>query len=235
MVAVTLNSFSFQSVESVIGLFCVLITFAVLQAFVRPFVHQRENVLDIACMLVLTFTYQVGVTGISVTTSSGMETALTFVFVVNVLMIILLVAFYFIKLPENDHVGQARDNTESSAMSFTLKGRTGWTSTPTPGSRSYRSYGSGLHDSEAGHGSQLLPDEDGVRNDRLAVQQLKEQLKQRDDQVREQANQLKQQDQVITEVTEQREELKDTLRQRDDTVRRLQAESSRDIDGTGRV
>ena len=223
MVAVTLNSFSFQSVESVIGLFCVLITFAVLQAFVRPFVHQRENVLDIGCMLVLTFTYQVGVTGISVTTSSGMETALTFVFVVNVLMIILLVAFYFIKLPENDHVGQASDNTR----------RSGWPA-----------YGPIVVDGETGSGdlvSPLLPkdEEGGKSGDRLAVQQLKEQLKQRDDllkehahQLRQQAEQLKQRDQVITE---QREEFKDNLRQRDDTVRRLQAESSRDIDGTGRV
>ena len=139
-------------------------------------------------MLVLTFTYQVGVVGVSLTTSKGLEAVLMIVFVVNVLMICVLVAYFFIKLPdenqgEND--GQSVVTSKGQSSAWTLKG--------------YRSMGSRLSYGSAteSYGSATLLGNTDAVADRLHLQA---QLRERDDLLQRQDETLRQRDETIRQL-----------------------------------
>ena len=77
--------------QLVVVLFVTLMASSVAQSFARPFIRRRDNLLDIATMLVLTITFEVGVLGV-VVAQSNVASLVDFILVLNVAMLVILAA-----------------------------------------------------------------------------------------------------------------------------------------------
>ena len=74
-----MTCFSYNSQASLLMLFATLMASAVVQSFARPFTRRRDNLLDIASMIVLTATFELGVLGLDVPFTGGADRISVFV------------------------------------------------------------------------------------------------------------------------------------------------------------